>query len=114
VLATFDRDIARRAFDIAEREDVGVIGPAADHFWVGAAAKDGIAEIFAHAKVVRHGARAHVVPGAQLGWVMTNTDFTVDVDGKTLVVPYRVLATYVQTGGTWKLVLLHVSHAVPG
>jgi ketosteroid isomerase-like protein len=120
VLAAFDRDIASPdtwTKDISDRPDVIALGSDPKEIWTGKATimKEMLAQISQyHMAITRHAASAHVVAGGQLGWVMTNTDFVVEPEpGTKLTLPFRVLAVYLQEGGAWKMVQLHVSHAVP-
>jgi ketosteroid isomerase-like protein len=63
---------------------------------------------------IKDGVRATMAPSGDLGWVMANVDFSMDMQGKTMTEPFRLLVVYgKQADGSWKVVLNHASNAVP-
>ena len=57
--------------------------------------------------------RVAVTPDGQVGWAMTNLDFSVVFEGKTVTQPYRALLVYAKRGDAWKLVQAHFSNGIP-
>lgn len=66
------------------------------------------------ARLVRNGGmRAGIAAGGDVGWVATNVDLAVTRGPRELSRPCRFTVVFAREGGSWAIVQMHLSHAVP-
>jgi hypothetical protein len=66
------------------------------------------------ARLVRNGGlRAGIAAGGDVGWVATNVDQAVVRGARELSRPCRFTVVFAREGGSWAIVQMHLSHALP-
>lgn len=96
------------AASVSSRKDVVLYGSAAAERYVGAKVKAQLAA-WKLAFRVRDGVQAGLVGSSNVAWVAANVDAMSLARPKAKPTPYRILAIYEKTGGTWSLVQIHFS-----
>lgn len=111
VVALFETSMADHtalAASVSDRKDVVMYGSAASERYTGAKVKKVLGDWKLSFRV-RDGVQAGLVGSGKIAWVAANVDAISFKRMNAKPTPYRVLAIYENTAGTWRLVQINFS-----